>query len=49
MFVLSMSFIGPQIAELDMIHDPRSIDPFILTHPFPNRLGVADHHAAARL
>ena len=25
-----MSFIGPQIAELDMIHDPRSIDPLIL-------------------
>ena len=44
MFVLSMSFIGPQIAELDMIH--RSIDS---THPFPNRLGVADHPAAARL
>ena len=25
-----MSFIGPQIADLDMIHDPRSIDPLIL-------------------
>ena len=38
MFVLSMSFIGPQIAELDMIHDPRSIDPLILPTRFPTDL-----------
>ena len=29
-YVPNMSFIRPQIAELDMIHDPRSIDPLIL-------------------
>ena len=49
MFVQSMSFICPQIAELDMIHDPRSIDPLILPTRFPTDLSVADHPAAARL
>ena len=29
-YVPNMNFIGPQIAELDMIHDPQSIDPLIL-------------------
>ena len=38
MFVQSMSFICPQIAELDMIHDPRSIDPLILPTRFPTDL-----------
>ena len=49
MFVQSMSFICPQIAELDMIHDPRSIDPLILPTSFPTDLSVADHPAAAWL